>query len=91
MIDLTFNADISFNDEQKFEVAFEEDSKFEMKWTYADASSKDEYMGSYEVIPSEEEQSLSTTDKILTRDVIIKPIPNNYGLITWNGATLMIT
>lgn len=91
MIELTFNADIEFHDEQHFDVIFEEDSKFELKWTYADASSKDEYMGSYEVTPSTEEQTLSTTDKVLTRDVVIKPIPNNYGLITWDGSVLTVS
>ena len=91
MIELTFNADIEFHDEQHFDVIFEEDSKFELKWTYADASSKDEYMGSYEVTPSTEEQTLSTTDKVLTRDVVIKPIPNNYGLITWDGTKITVS
>lgn len=91
MIELTFNADIEFHDEQHFDVIFEEDSKFELKWTYADASSQDEYMGSYEVTPSTEEQTLSTTDKVLTRDVVIKPIPNNYGLITWDGSVLTVS
>lgn len=51
----------------------------------------DVYTGSYEVIPSQLTQTLQTADKILAGDVIIHPIPSNYGLITWNGAVLTVS
>lgn len=50
-----------------------------------------EYQGSYEIIPSQETQVLSTKDNIMTDNLVIKPIPDNYGLITWNGAYLMVS
>ena len=49
------------------------------------------YDGSYEVTPSSEEQTLSTTGKLLSRDLKVNPIPSNYGLITWNGVTLTVS
>lgn len=49
------------------------------------------YRGSYEVIPSSETQTLSTALLTMTDDVIIHPIPSNYGLITWDGSTLLVS
>lgn len=49
------------------------------------------YDGEYEVIPSTEEQVLETANKRMTQNVVIKPIPNNYGLITWDGSSLTVS
>lgn len=49
------------------------------------------YHGAYEVTPSLETQTLHTQGDYLAADIIINPIPNNYGLITWNGSTLMVS
>ena len=49
------------------------------------------YGGSYLVIPSAEEQVLPTSGKELIEDVVVAPIPNNYGLITWNGSYLTVS
>lgn len=50
-----------------------------------------EYEGPYEVTPSQEQQILHTDDKLMTEDLIVNPIPSNYGLITWNGSYLRIS
>lgn len=49
------------------------------------------YEGSYEVTPSQEEQILHTKKKQLLENVVVHPIPSNYGLITYNGYELLIT
>lgn len=49
------------------------------------------YIGEYEVTPSTEEQILHTIDKSMAHDVVVHKIPNNYGLITWNGVTLTVS
>lgn len=49
------------------------------------------YEGAYEVTPSSEMQVLETKHKRMTDNIIINPIPSNYGLITWNGATLTVS
>lgn len=49
------------------------------------------YTGSIEVTPSAERQTLSTINRTVTDNIIINPIPSNYGLITWNGATLTVS
>ena len=49
------------------------------------------YTGRYTFTPSEETQTVSIQGKTASRDIIINPIPNNYGLITWNGAILTVS
>lgn len=49
------------------------------------------YDGPYEFEPSAEEQTIQISGKKARQDIVIAPIPNNYGLITWNGATLTVS
>ena len=49
------------------------------------------YEGVYEVTPSAQTQVLATAEKRALHDIVINPIPNNYGLITWNGSTLTVS
>lgn len=55
---------------------------------YTDAPT---YDGPYEVTPSNKAQALPTGGKAMSNDVIIGPIPNNYGLITWDGTKLTVS
>lgn len=50
-----------------------------------------EYRGPTEITPSQEAQTLDTTLKTLTRNIVVRPIPSNYGLITWNGSILTVS
>lgn len=49
------------------------------------------YEGAYEVTPSATEQVLPTEGRVMQRDVVIAPIPSNYGLITWDGSVLTVS
>ena len=49
--------------------------------SYASAN-VDPYTGTYEVTPNEDTQTLSTRRKYLVEDVIVHPIPSNYGRIS---------
>ncbi len=49
------------------------------------------YTGAYEVTPSAETQTLDTAGLRMTRSVVVNPIPQNYGLITWNGSFLTVS
>lgn len=51
----------------------------------------DPYTGTYEVTPSRETQVLSTANLYMNENVTIKPIPSNYGLITWDGTKLTVS
>ena len=63
-------------------------------WEYSMESSGDiieTYEGPYTVIPTSEQQTLLTEKLRMAANVIIEPIPSNYGLITWNGSVLTVS
>ena len=49
------------------------------------------YEGPYSVTPSQQTQTLETAGRLMTGDVVVNPIPSNYGRITWNGAYLTVS
>lgn len=49
------------------------------------------YGGEYTVTPGEERQILPTASKLMGQDMVIEPIPSNYGLITYDGSTIMVS
>lgn len=49
------------------------------------------YDGPVTITPTAEEQVLSTNGFRMTSDITVGPIPNNYGLITWNGSVLTVS
>ena len=49
------------------------------------------YSGSTDFIPSTEIQVINTADTVVNQNIVIEPIPKNYGLITWNGSTLTVS
>lgn len=49
------------------------------------------YDGPVEVTPSNVPQVLNTNEKSVYADIVVNPIPPNYGLITWNGAVLTVS
>lgn len=51
----------------------------------------EDYEGPYEVTPTRQTQTLATEGKHTTANIVVNPIPNNYGLITWNGSTLTVS
>lgn len=53
--------------------------------------SADTYEGDYEFTPSDEEQTIVTTNRLLLDNIIINPIPSNYGKIEWNGSYLTVS
>ena len=49
------------------------------------------YSGQTEITPSEDVQTLQTANKTVLQNIVINPIPSNYGKITWNGSTLTVS
>lgn len=49
------------------------------------------YSGAYAVTPGAEAQVLPTAGLMMTQNVTVEPIPNNYGLITWDGHTITVS
>lgn len=51
----------------------------------------DHYHGDMDITPTATRQTLATADLVVDGNIIIEPIPSNYGLITWNGSTLTVS
>ena len=49
------------------------------------------YDGPYEVTPAAQAQTFETAGKLMTEDITVGAIPNNYGLITWDGSVLTVS
>ena len=54
--------------------------------------SVEKYAGEYEVIPKDTKQVVLTKGKLLEDDIIINPIPERYGLVTYDHTrTITVT
>ena len=49
------------------------------------------YEGSYEFTPSGERQEIEIANKRAIENIVIDPIPDNYGLITWDGTVITVS
>lgn len=59
--------------------------------TITDTRSEIPYTGAYSFTPTQSTQTIPINGKTATADITINPIPSNYGLITWDGSTLMVS
>lgn len=48
------------------------------------------YTGQTVITPSENVQTLMTADKVVTQNIIVNPVPENYGRLLWSGNTLTV-
>lgn len=48
------------------------------------------YEGEYIVTPNENTQTLETRGKRLAQNVIVEPIPSNYGRISYSGSVITV-
>ena len=48
------------------------------------------YTGETVITPSTTEQVLATAEKVVTRNITINPIPENYGRLLYSGNTLTV-
>ena len=54
-------------------------------------SSDEYYTGDYTITPQAQAVTLETEQLKMSANVTIEAIPSNYGLITWNGSTLLVS
>lgn len=48
------------------------------------------YDGSMEITPDDYAQVLTTDGKKVVGNIVVNPIPSNYGKISWNGSYLLV-
>lgn len=49
------------------------------------------YDGPYEATPTREAQTFSTLGFRMAYDFVVNPIPQNYGLIFWDGSVMTVS
>ena len=49
------------------------------------------YDGPYELTPTDDVQILPIEEKKATQDIVINPIPQGWGRITWDGRILTVS
>lgn len=81
--------DVVFNNDDAFKCDLESESTFncDMGEGYIPTI----YHGSTDITPTDSAQVLNTQGMVVGENIIIEPIPSNYGLITWNGSTLTVS
>lgn len=84
----SIDLNVTFDSGQDFSVSFEKEQGFEVEM---DGILPGDYEGEYRFTPSSEPQVIPTGGKTLTLDIVVDPIPDNYGLITWNGSSLTVS
>ena len=75
---------VKINDEKKINVKFE-------NVVAGSGNIYPPYTGETEVTPTQSTQILNTSGQRLDSDIIVNPIPSNYGLITWNGSFITVS
>ena len=65
--------------------------KFHLKATEGIPIYPETYTGETSVTPSEEEQVLLTNGLYVPSNITVAPIPSNYGKITYNGSTIVVS
>ena len=79
-----------FQELETFSVAFSAGVAFGVSFG-GESFRPEQYDGPTEITPSTVNQILNTEGKLITENITVKPIPNNYGLITWNGSTITVS
>lgn len=49
------------------------------------------FPGPYTFTATDQEQTIPTQGYYMAEDIIINPVPSNYGLITWDGTTITVS
>lgn len=60
------------------------------KTDYVPMSTIPVYEGPYELVPAETSQTIGTTGMSMAQNIVIAPIPSNYGRIEQRGSALYV-
>lgn len=81
--------DVVFSNEETFACELQDETAFSV--SMGEAYMPESYTGSVDITPTNTVQVLATQGKVLDTNLIIEPIPNNYGLITYNGSYITVS
>ena len=73
------------------ELVLEYEPTVEMEASEIMELTDEEYDGPVTFTPDRTGKTFQTANKLIRDNITIKPIPENYGLITWNGSVLTVS
>jgi len=83
---------VRFNSNSSFKATFTPQADMKAKFgEFIEIPIAEYYDGDYSITPTGYEQIIPIQGKTGRHDITVGAIPNNYGLITWNGATLTVS
>lgn len=84
---------VTFSQSAEFPVTFDEEQSFSADFGSVQVRYIDHetYTGETVVTPSDEPQTLYTANLVVGADIVINPIPSNYGLISWSGSGILVS
>lgn len=81
-----------FNNESvNFDVDFYSENAFAAEMNPVIKVYPDVYEGSYEYTPTNDTQIVEAKNMTLADNIVINPIPSNYGLISWSGLGIRVS
>lgn len=89
-----FKATFLEGENNEFSASFAEESTIKADFESTVIAEKiitDMYDGDYVITPSAKPVVLETVGKVSRQNFVVNPIPQNYGLITWNGSYLTVS
>lgn len=81
--------DVIFNSDEAFECSMESEESFVC--SIGESFIPEIYHGATEVTPSGSVQILATKGKVIEDNITINPVPQQYGLVSWNGTALTVS
>ena len=81
---------LQFETEQEIDLIMEAGAGFDLVIDSV-AQEYPTYDGATEFTPTQETQTVQTARKVLLENITINPIPQNYGLITYNGRIITVS
>ena len=83
---------VKFSSDSSFKATFTPPMETKVSFTpFIEVPLVDYYDGDYSITPTDQTQTIPIIGKTARQNITIDPIPNNYGLITWNGAVLTVS
>ena len=82
---------VKYNADFSAKMEYKDGASFDANYSGGGGGVVPKYTGEYEVTPTRETQTLLTKDLMMTANVVVNPIPSNYGLITYNGSVITVS